>query len=72
MYEWTDGCKYVRTDGQMEDNSKKMYDKEIASKVQVLYGGSVNASNANVLFNMDNIDGGLVGGASLKDEFINS
>ncbi|MDP4537113.1 triose-phosphate isomerase [Alkalimonas collagenimarina] len=42
------------------------YDTVAASKVRILYGGSVNASNAAALFNEADIDGGLVGGASLK------
>ncbi len=37
----------------------------IADKVQILYGGSVKGSNAEELFAMDDIDGGLIGGASL-------
>jgi triosephosphate isomerase len=45
-------------------------DARIAAEVRVLYGGSVKASNARELFAMPDIDGGLVGGASLKaDEF---
>ncbi|HET7204008.1 MAG TPA: triose-phosphate isomerase, partial [Steroidobacteraceae bacterium] len=45
-------------------------DDTIAGSVRVLYGGSVKASNAQELFAMPDIDGGLVGGASLKaDEF---
>jgi triosephosphate isomerase len=45
-------------------------DGMIAQSVRVLYGGSVKASNARDLFSMPDIDGGLVGGASLKaDEF---
>ena len=43
----------------------------LAETVQILYGGSVKASNAAALFAMPDIDGGLVGGASLKvDEFM--
>ena len=43
---------------------------EVAAHVQLLYGGSVKASNAAELFGMPDIDGGLVGGASLNaDEF---
>ena len=38
---------------------------EIADKIQILYGGSVKADNAKALFDMPDIDGGLVGGASL-------
>ena len=42
-----------------------------AEDVRILYGGSVNASNAKQLFSMEDIDGALVGGASLKaDEFL--
>ena len=45
-------------------------DAKIAGAVRILYGGSVKASNARELFAMADIDGGLVGGASLKaDEF---
>ncbi|PHV72108.1 triose-phosphate isomerase [Sporanaerobium hydrogeniformans] len=47
----------------------EIYSKEVADEVRVQYGGSVNGGNANELFNMGNIDGGLVGGASLKPEF---
>lgn len=47
------------------------YGKVLADKLPLLYGGSVNAANAHQLFSTPHIDGGLVGGASLKaDEFI--
>lgn len=42
------------------------YGKEIAENTPILYGGSVNAANAKTLFAQPDIDGGLVGGASLK------
>jgi triosephosphate isomerase len=46
-------------------------DAGIAEKVQILYGGSVKGSNAAELFAMPDIDGGLIGGASLKaDDFL--
>ncbi len=46
-------------------------DKGVAEKVQILYGGSVNGGNADELFAMQDIDGGLIGGASLKaDDFL--
>ncbi len=46
------------------------YSEEIATQISILYGGSVNAKNAAELFACNDIDGGLVGGASLKaDEF---
>lgn len=45
--------------------------EEIAGGVRILYGGSINAANAAELFARPDIDGGLVGGASLKaEEFI--
>jgi triosephosphate isomerase len=47
-----------------------MYGDETARAVRVLYGGSVTASNAAEFFSQPEIDGALVGGASLKaDEF---
>ena len=48
----------------------ELADNEIAEKLRVLYGGSVNASNVGELLEQADVDGGLVGGASLKpDEF---
>ena len=40
-----------------------------AEKIRIQYGGSVNGKNAEGLFAMADIDGGLIGGASLKAEF---
>ena len=48
---------------------KEMYDDATAEAVRIQYGGSVNAGNAAELFAKPDIDGGLVGGASLKPEF---
>jgi triosephosphate isomerase len=46
-------------------------DARIAAATRILYGGSVKASNAAELFSMPDVDGGLIGGASLKaDEFL--
>ena len=46
-------------------------DAKIAARLRILYGGSVKASNAREIFAMPDVDGGLVGGASLKaDEFL--
>jgi triosephosphate isomerase len=42
------------------------YDQSVADNVSILYGGSVNAGNAKELFACADVDGGLVGGASLK------
>lgn len=48
----------------------KKYTEATAAQITILYGGSVNARNAGELFACQDIDGGLVGGASLKaDEF---
>ncbi len=47
----------------------EMYDQATADAVRIQYGGSVNAGNAKELFSKPNIDGGLVGGASLKADF---
>ncbi|KJY89752.1 triose-phosphate isomerase [Pseudoalteromonas piscicida] len=43
-------------------------DKQIAQALRLLYGGSVNEQNSELLFAQDDIDGGLIGGASLKPE----
>jgi triosephosphate isomerase (TIM) len=49
----------------------KKYGKPIADETSILYGGSCNAKNAAELFAQNDVDGGLIGGASLKaDEFI--
>lgn len=45
---------------------EELYDKELAQSVSILYGGSMNAGNAAELLAMPDIDGGLIGGASLK------
>jgi triosephosphate isomerase (TIM) len=47
------------------------YGTEVADEMTILYGGSVNGKNAEELFSQPDVDGGLVGGASLKaQEFI--
>ncbi len=49
---------------------KSKYGAETASEISILYGGSCNAGNAAELFAQPDVDGGLIGGASLKaDEF---
>lgn len=47
---------------------RKIYGEEVAEEVIIQYGGSVKSSNAKELFSTSDIDGGLVGGASLKPE----
>jgi len=47
------------------------YGAEVAAEITILYGGSCNAKNAKELFSMPDVDGGLIGGASLKaEEFV--
>ena len=59
-----DACKFIRS------IVEKLYNKDVADSVRIQYGGSVKPSNANELFTTSDIDGGLVGGASLKtDDF---
>ncbi len=45
-----------------------MYDQEAADAIRILYGGSVKPSNAKELLSVADIDGALVGGASLKPD----
>lgn len=56
-------CKGIR------DCIAEIYDAATAEAVRIQYGGSVNAGNAAELFAQPDIDGGLVGGASLKADF---
>lgn len=54
----------------IRETVKELYNSEVSEAVRIQYGGSVNAKNAAELFAMSDIDGGLVGGASLKlDDF---
>ena len=57
-------CKLIR------DELEAMFGKANADAMRILYGGSVTGANAAELFAMPDIDGGLVGGASLKPDFI--
>lgn len=43
-----------------------IYEKTIASQIRILYGGSVNSENVDMLMRQEDVDGALVGGASLK------
>ena len=53
-------CKVIR------DELEEIYDEETADKVVIQYGGSVKPENASEILNMEEIDGALVGGASLE------
>lgn len=73
---WAIGTGKVATNEQAEDVCaqirlliKELYGQELADSIRILYGGSVTADNASGLFAMADIDGGLVGGASLKTDF---
>ncbi len=75
---WAIGTGVTATSQQAEEVCAEIrkvlaeiYDEATANEVRIQYGGSVNGGNASELFAMPNIDGGLVGGASLKPEFEN-
>ena len=74
---WAIGTGKTATPEQAQAVHKFIRDKFadldaiIAGQLRILYGGSVNGSNAADLFAREDIDGGLVGGASLKaDDFL--
>lgn len=70
---WAIGTGKTASTAQAEDMHAAIremiaskYNSETAAQISILYGGSCNASNANELFACENVDGGLIGGASLK------
>lgn len=72
---WAIGTGKTATSQQAEDIQKfirsvveEKYGKEVAENVAILYGGSVKAANAVEIFSQPDVDGGLVGGASLNAE----
>ncbi len=76
---WAIGTGKTATSDQAEDMLKTIreaiaakYGQAIADETSILYGGSCNAKNAKELFAKPNIDGGLIGGASLKAEDFNA
>ncbi len=73
---WAIGTGKTATSDQAEevcaairDCIKEVYDEATADAIRIQYGGSMNADNATELLAKPNIDGGLVGGASLKADF---
>ena len=73
---WAIGTGVTATSDQAEEVCAairaciaEIYDDATAAAIRIQYGGSVNGANAAELFAKENIDGGLVGGASLKPEF---
>ena len=75
---WAIGTGVTASPGQAQEMHAfirqlltEKYGKEVADEISILYGGSVSAKNAKELFSQPDVDGGLVGGASLKaDEFV--
>lgn len=72
---WAIGTGKTATPEQADDAHKiirgiieESYGKEVAGNLRILYGGSVKPSNSKELLSLENIDGALVGGASLKAE----
>lgn len=53
-------CKFIR------NLLKELYNEELADKVRIQYGGSVKPGNVTEIMEKENIDGALVGGASLE------
>ena len=73
---WAIGTGKVATTEQAQEVCKairdciaELYNKETAEEIRIQYGGSVSAASAPELFAQPDIDGGLVGGASLKPDF---
>ena len=73
---WAIGTGKTATSDQAEEVCKgireliaEVYDTDTAEAVRIQYGGSMNAGNAKELLAKPNIDGGLIGGASLNAEF---
>ena len=73
---WAIGTGKVATSEQAQEVCKaireciaEIYDQETADAIRIQYGGSVTAASAAELFSKPDIDGGLVGGASLKLDF---
>lgn len=73
---WAIGTGKVATSEQAQEVCKairdcisEIYGTDVAEAIRIQYGGSVSAASAAELFSMPDIDGGLVGGASLKPDF---
>jgi len=65
------GAQANETVGLIRRQFAELYGKENAAKLRILYGGSVTAENIAEFVSQDEIDGGLVGGTSLKaDQFL--
>lgn len=51
---------------EIRKSISQLYNQDVAESISILYGGSCNEKNASELFACPNVDGGLIGGASLK------
>ena len=74
---WAIGTGVVATPDQAQEVHsfirqllKDMYDEEVSESIRILYGGSIKPNNYFGLIVQKDIDGGLVGGASLKESFV--
>ena len=57
--------------GAIRDGIKNKYGSSVSKNTSILYGGSVKALSAKDIFDLEDVDGGLIGGASLEaQEFI--
>ena len=73
---WAIGTGRTATTEQAEEVCKairetiaQIYDEATAESIRIQYGGSMNAKNCDELLAQPDIDGGLIGGASLKPDF---
>ena len=72
---WAIGTGETATPEQAQDMHafirslfKERYNNDVADNLSILYGGSVKPNNAKEIFGKPDVDGGLIGGASLKAE----
>ena len=72
---WAIGTGETASSGQVQEMHSfirnfiaQKYSNELAQKISILYGGSVKPNNAKEIFSMTDVDGGLIGGASLKSK----
>ena len=74
---WAIGTGVVASPEQADEAMKfirdliaSLYGVDLSESVRILYGGSIKPENFESLISMENIDGGLVGGASLQESFV--
>ena len=57
-------CHFIR------ETVAALYDNSVGESIRIQYGGSVKPANASEILNMPDIDGALVGGAALTNDFV--